>query len=178
MRKTLTARESVGCRELALESVTGMNRFLAFAGAVALTLGQPALTLAAPPAAPVYRGASPIYRPSAPARPAPPLHFPAPTLPRSAVTTTIPLAIPNRYVWRNWGWNQGLIVYPLACYGSSGFWGPWGLLSTPTPSLGSTIGDQFGEVYSAPYNVGSVNLAVQPYGLQPALCGSPNLVPF
>jgi hypothetical protein len=160
-----------------------MNRFLAFAGAVALTLSQPALTLAAPPAGQIapMRVAPPISGSLPAARPAPALHFPAPTLPRSDATKTTPLAIPNLITWRNWGWNQPFIVYPLSCYAGSGFWGPWGMLPSPTLSLGSTIGDQLGNPFSdsyPSYNVGSVNLAVQPYGLQPTLCGSPNLVTF
>jgi hypothetical protein len=160
-----------------------MNRFLAFAGAVALTLSQPALTLAAPPAGPMapMRAAPSIFGPPAPARPAPPLHFPAPTLPRSNVIKTTPLAIPIRFPWRTWGWNQPFIVYPSSCYWGSGFGGPSGMLPTPTLSLGSTTGDQFGDQFNPlypSYNFGSVNFAVQPYGLQPTLCGSPNFVTF
>jgi hypothetical protein len=126
-----------------------VNRFLLFAGAVALSVTLPARSLAAPPPAPMPVYHPPIYHP-APA-PAQPNH--TATLGRDSFRlptdlnlrpTRLPgtlghpaLQVPTKwlpypYSWQPWqsGWNSGFLSSPFPCFGASS-WGPWGLAATP-----------------------------------------------
>jgi hypothetical protein len=135
-------------------------RFLAFAGAVALALSQPAVAFAepAPPGgmampmpaapmpiyAPVFRAAPmPVYHPAP--RPAPAARpvmsspdlfkvpFDVKAHPAPALQPN-PLLIPRRQL-NGFFWPTNFVNTP--CYSGTGFWGPWGMLATPTVSLGS-----------------------------------------
>jgi hypothetical protein len=123
-----------------------------------------------PPQAPVYHPPqAPAYHPiQATLHPAPVHQSPS----QKAITS--PSFISNPFRWRRWGWNHGVIWYPVPYYWGGGFWGPWGLLATPI------------DYGSVPLDAGSVPLDVAPespgaqllqdYGLTQTQCGPPNLV--
>jgi hypothetical protein len=192
---------------------TVVTRFLALAGALALTFSHPDATLAqqAPsirpaPAAPVYHAPLPVYHPVTlppPARVAPSLPHPVVAPLRHPVVAPLPhpvvaplplrqtsepsrppalqrnrLVIPNPYRWGGWGWNHGLTWYPVPYYWGYGFWGPWGLLATPTAAFGSVVDYEYGADHSS-YGVGPQSPGAQllyDYGLTQTVCGSANLV--
>jgi hypothetical protein len=169
------------------------------------TLAQHAPSVHSVPAAPVYHAPLPVYHPVAlppPARvaaplphrvvaPLPhpvvaPLPHPAVTLPLrqtsppprpGALQTNRPV-IPNPYRWGGWSWNHGAIWYPVPYYWGYGFWGPWGLLATPTAAFGSVVDYEYGGAYSS-YGVGPQSPGGQllyDYGLTQTVCGAANLV--
>ena len=195
--KWVRGRAFSGEGAAALELQTRLvTRFLAIAAAIALTFFQPDATLAqhAPsvhsvPAAPVYHAPLPVYHPVALPLPHPvvaPLPHPAVTLPLRqtsppprppALQTNRPV-IPNPYRWGGWGWNHGVIWYPVPYYWGYGFWGPWGLLATPTAAFGSVVDYEYGGAYSS-YGVGPQSPGGQllyDYGLTQTACGAANLV--
>ena len=193
MRGRAFSGEGAAALELQTRLVT---RFLAIAAALALTFFQPDATLAqhAPsvhsvPAAPVYHAPLPVYHPVALPLPHPvvaPLPHPAVTLPLRqtsppprppALQTNRPV-IPNPYRWGGWGWNHAVIWYPVPYYWGYGFWGPWGLLATPTAAFGSVVDYEYGGAYSS-YGVGPQSPGGQllyDYGLTQTACGAANLV--
>lgn len=142
-----------------------MTRFLAFAGAVALTLAQPVVSPAQPPPragapmfVPVYNAAPPIYHP-APAQPVTPNR--RSTQDRSSFKVPFDLNVGpgllhqpaleptlQTYRWRGWGSSPAFLWFPTPC-SSNGFGPLWGMPATPTDALappnvtiGSLVDDQ------------------------------------
>jgi hypothetical protein len=163
-------------------------RFLAFAGAVALALSLPAVAFAepAPPGAiampmpaapmPIYGGPAfheapmPVYHPAP--RPAPaarpvmqsPDLFKVPFDVKARPTPALqpdPLLIP-RHQFQGFFWPTNFVNTP--CYSGTGFWGPWGMLATPTFSLGSdtyTASQQVNPAYGV--DIGTLGGVYQQY---------------
>jgi hypothetical protein len=127
------------------------------------------------PQAPVYHAPQmPVYHPIQTPVHQVPVQSPAHQPSQKSATTAAPSFISNPFRWRRWGWNHGVIWYPVPYYWGGGFWGPWGLLATPI------------DYGAAPLDYGSVPLDVAPespgaqlfqdYGLTQTECGPPNLV--
>jgi hypothetical protein len=84
----------------------------------------------------------------------------------------------NPHRWGRWGWNHGVIWYPVPYYWGGGFWGPWGLSGTGYPLFGSVIDYDDHEIYPS-YEIGPTSPGAQllaDYGLTQTECGPPNLV--
>jgi hypothetical protein len=84
----------------------------------------------------------------------------------------------NPHRWHDWGWNRGVIWYPVWVYWGGGFWGPW-ILNTTTIALYGSIVDYDDRQIYASYLVGPSSPGAQlleDYGLTQTACGPPNLV--
>jgi hypothetical protein len=84
----------------------------------------------------------------------------------------------NPHRWRSWGWNHGVIWYPVPYYWGGGFWGPWGLSGTGYSLFGSIIDYDDHDIYPS-YEIGPTSPGAQllaDYGLTQTECGPPNLV--
>lgn len=173
-----------------------MNRYLAFAGAVALALSQPAILLAEPappgaiampmPAAAFHPVAMPVYRPAPrPAMPARPIMahpdvFKVPTDFKPLRATIAqpalqpnPLLLPNRlHYWPGFFWPTNF-VYPGSCFAAAnGSWGPWGMLATPNFSLTSNAyaaAQQIDPQYGV--DIGTLGGVYQGYAPAQSFCG-------
>ena len=178
-----------------------MSRLLLFAGAIALSLTLPARSLAAPPAVPMPVSRAPLsaYHPApAPAQPnrpatqsrgslSVPLHLdvrprPLPQTPGRPALEATPKLLPYRYSWQpwGWGWSPGFLSSQVPCFANNSFWGPWGMLATPTDTsampgvtLGSLVDAQSRNFLTSypSYGQATSGPAFQ-YGFQSALCGS------
>jgi hypothetical protein len=85
----------------------------------------------------------------------------------------------NPHHWHVWGWNNGVVWYPVPLYWGGGFWGPW-IVGTGTGFLlsGAVINYDVREIYPSydvePSSPGAQLLAN--YSLVQTQCGPPNLV--
>lgn len=187
-----------------------MSRLLLFVGAIALSLTQPARSLAAPPAVPMPVSRAPLsaYHPATagqPNRPATqsrgglavPLHLgvrpkPLPQTPARPALEATPKLLPYRYAWQpwGWGWNPGFLSSQVPCFANSSFWGPWGMLATPTDTsampgvtLGSLVDAQSRNFLTSYPSYGQASEETSAataatsgpafqYGFQSAQCGS------
>jgi hypothetical protein len=128
----------------------------------------------APPPAPVYRAPARAYHPL----PAPPHLEPPHVMPPAPVAPPVHLAptpvlqaqatIPNPFGWRRWAWNHGTIWQPVSYYRGGGFWGPWGLWTTPP------LTQPYPSYEASPLSPGAKLL--YDYGLTQTPCGAQNLV--
>jgi hypothetical protein len=118
----------------------------------------------------------------------PPSVSPASTHPAAAHSVTVPYAplyqswhgpvLYNPYHWARWGWNHGVVWYPIHIYWGGGFWGPWGLSMNNALQYGAVADSQDRAIYPS-YDVYSGSPGAQllaDYGLQQTDCGPPNLV--
>lgn len=158
------------------------------------------------PAPPIARPAPPIHDPALPApsirntgpfertgivapdhdglRP-PVVSLPLkPAIQEPALSTTL-VTTPKRSAWRtrqwnDWPWNYIWPWSPISYCSGYGFWGKWGLLTTPSSSPDSPFYAQPFEIYSA-YEFGPWGPAAAweaAYGLPQSSCGFANFNVF
>lgn len=84
----------------------------------------------------------------------------------------------NRHRWGWWGWNHGVVWYPVPYYWGGGFWGPWVIGVTGVVLFGSIIDYDNYTIYPS-YEIEPTSPGAQllnDYGLTQTQCGPPNLV--
>lgn len=85
-----------------------------------------------------------------------------------------PLLVPSRLrQWPLFAWPTNFVYGPSPCYSAYGSWGPWGMLATPSVSIGSntyTAAQQVDPAYGV--DIGTLGGVYQQYTSGQPFCGA------